>query len=261
MFLISASSSPAGRQRLKMPENNLKPETRIIPQEVPPKFYAQHLKPYEFIRSRAAGKKVLEVGCGDGYGAAYLAGSASEVVGIDYALSVIARAQEKYALPNLKFLAMEATSLSFDAASFDLACSFQVIEHIPADKLPLYLSQIRRILKIGGQFWLSTLNLDHNLKSARTYEKHLAHCKEFRLQEIRGLLADFFPTVKIYGLHLGLKHRLFLGLKRSGVLNFLPQKYNPVARFYQNITTADFKITSKNLKKAIDFICVCTYEL
>ena len=48
-----------------------KPETRIIPSEVPPKFYAQHLKPYTLIARAAYGKKVLEVGCGDGFGSAF----------------------------------------------------------------------------------------------------------------------------------------------------------------------------------------------
>ena len=52
-----------------------KPETRIIPEETDRKFFFQHLKPYEFMRSRVAGKDVLEVGCGDGYGTDYLSDS------------------------------------------------------------------------------------------------------------------------------------------------------------------------------------------
>lgn len=234
-----------------------KPETRIIPEETPPKFYAEHLKPYEFVIQKAAGKKILEVGCGDGYGSAYLAKAAGEVTAVDYEAGVILKAQNKYALSNLKFLYMEATNLGFEDRSFDIVCSFQVIEHIPEDKLLEYLSEIKRVLRDGGGLYLSTLNLEHNLKSPLTYEKSPAHYKEFKLEELRGLLSRAFPNVEIYGLHLSLRHCFYRRLKRMGIFNFLPAVINPVTKFYNKATTADFKITSQNLRKASDFICLC----
>lgn len=72
-----------------------KEETRIIPEETPAKFFAEYLKPYEFLRDNVRGKKVLEVGCGDGYGAFYLAKVAANVIGIDYENKVILQAQNK----------------------------------------------------------------------------------------------------------------------------------------------------------------------
>jgi len=52
----------------------------IIPENVPPSFFAKHFKPYEFARKDAAGKLVLEIGFGDGYGAAYLAEAAKKLL-------------------------------------------------------------------------------------------------------------------------------------------------------------------------------------
>lgn len=235
-----------------------KQETRIIPEQVPPRFYAQHLKPYEFLKNELAGRRVLELGCGDGYGLFYLAKITSGAVGIDYEEEVILQARNKYRKANLNFLCMSATELGFKDNSFDVACSFQVIEHIAENKLMLYLSEIKRVLRAGGRFYLSTLNLEHNMKSPATYKKNSAHCKEFKLGELKKLLLGVFPSVQVYGLCLAPKHRFYQRLKRIGVFNLFPRRINPVSRFYNRIATGDFTVTTKNLKKASDFICACT---
>lgn len=48
---------------------NLKIESRIIPEKTGRNLYVQHLKAYEFLGQNAQNKNILEVGCGDGYGA------------------------------------------------------------------------------------------------------------------------------------------------------------------------------------------------
>jgi len=138
-----------------------------------------------------------------------------------------------------------------------MVCSFQVIEHIPEDKLLPYLSAIKRVLKNTGKFYVSTLNLAYAMKSPLTYEKNADHCKEFTLDELKSLLSQVFPDVKIYALHLTLKHRFYQRLKRIGIFKSFPEAINPVARFYSRITTKDFKVVLFNLEKAIDFICIC----
>lgn len=237
-----------------------KEETRIIPEETTPKFLAQHLKPYEFLRQEAKGKTVLEIGCGDGYGSAYLAEAARKVTGIDYEDAVIYQAQNKYIRANLKFMRMDAANLQLTDNSFDIVCSFQVIEHIAQDRLLRYLSEVRRVLKDDGKFYLSTLNMEHAVKSPFTYKKHPAHCKEFTLETLKDILCSVFSKVEIYGLQLTFKHRFYQRLKKMGIFNFTPKAINPVSRFYQKVTTKDFKINSRNLQKGIDFICVCSKE-
>jgi hypothetical protein len=135
-----------------------------------------------------------------------------------------------------------------------------VIEHIAEDRLSRYLSEVRRVLKDDGKFYLSTLNVEHAVKSPLTYKKHPAHCKEFNRQELSDLLSQVFADVETYGLQLTPKHRFYQRLKKIGVLNFVPMAINPVSRFYENVTIKDFCIASKNLTKAIDFICICTKE-
>ena len=57
---------------------------RTLP-DVPPEnyWYRRHLVVYEWIAQRVAGGRVLDMACGEGYGAAVLARTAASVVGLD----------------------------------------------------------------------------------------------------------------------------------------------------------------------------------
>jgi len=229
----------------------------LIPEENDPRFVAQHLAAYALARRFAAGKRVLEVGFGEGYGANYLAETAEEVVGVDIASGNIPRATAKYPRPNLRFLQMEGTTLDFPDESFDVVGSFQVIEHIPEAQLPAYLTEIRRVLKPGGVFCVSTLNLEHNMKPGKPYQKLCYHEKEFTGPELRALLARVFPSVELHGLYLTLQHRLLQRLKKWGLMTWGPAFLNPIARFYNQITVDDFCARPRVSRAALDLIAVC----
>ena len=186
----------------------------IAPEETDARFLAQHLAAYAFTRRFVAGKRVLEIGFGDGYGSNDLADVAADVTGIDMAPGNIPRAQAKYPRPNLQFLHMEGTHLRFPDRSFDVVGSFQVIEHIPEAQLGDHLTEVRRVLIPEGIYCLSTLNLEHNIKPGRPYQKMCMHEKEFTGSELHALLTRFFPQVDLYGLYLTPKHRLYLRLKQ-----------------------------------------------
>ncbi|MFH1772512.1 MAG: class I SAM-dependent methyltransferase [Candidatus Omnitrophota bacterium] len=234
-----------------------KPETRIIPEDVPPKFFAKHFKPYEFMAESARGKKVLEIGCGDGYGSFYLSKYASEITGIDYEEEIILTAKNKYRKDNLNFKCMDTGSLEFNDKEFDIICSFQVIEHIPEGKLINFLKEVKRVLKETGKFYVSTLNVEYDMKPNSQYRKNPAHCKEFNFVELESLLREVFTDIEFCGLHLTKKHTVYQRLKKIGLDKLLPYAINPVKRFYSSVTTEDFVISKDKLNKAIDFICLC----
>ena len=229
----------------------------LEPESTDARFFAQHMAAYAFTRPHAAGKRVLEVGFGEGYGSDYLAQAAKEVVGIELAPGNIPRAAEKYRRPNLRFLQMDATTLSFPDASFDVACSFQVIEHISEPLLPAYLSEIFRVLSPLGICVISTLNLAHNMKPGRPYEKLIYHEKEFTAPELQHLLAQTFPSVELHGLYLTWPHRLFQRLKKWGLNRIGPSALNPVARFYERTSPADFRVSRDCSDEALDLIALC----
>lgn len=229
----------------------------IIPEEHDAKFVAQHSSAYAFTRPFCRARRVLEAGFGDGYGSYSLAEIATEVIGIELAPGNIPRAKQKYQRPNLRFMQMDATRLEFPDASFDVVCSFQVIEHIPESKLPIYAGEILRVLRPGGVAVLSTLNLAHNMKPGRPYEKLEFHEKEFRAPELQALLDKTFPTVELYGLHLTMGHRLHERLKKWGIDRLGPAALNPVARFYAHASVRDFVVTRDVSAAALDLYALC----
>jgi 2-polyprenyl-3-methyl-5-hydroxy-6-metoxy-1,4-benzoquinol methylase len=81
----------------------------------------------------AAPGSILDVGCGEGVLTVEWADRLGDgrVVGIDLDDPKLRAEWEKRSRPNLEFRAEEATSLSFDDDSFDMACATEVLEHVP----------------------------------------------------------------------------------------------------------------------------------
>ena len=139
--------------------------------------------------------RVLDVGCGTGYGSAELAQHARSVTGIDLAPDAIAYAREHYPLPNLVFLSGSATALPFAARSFDLVTAFEVIEHL-SDWRAL-LAEVRRVLHPGGVFLVSTPNKLYYAESRVQDGPNPFHTHEFEFEEFRDALIEFFPQTTV----------------------------------------------------------------
>lgn len=156
-----------------------------------------HLARYEFALQYVHAKKVLDVGCGAGYGADLIASKASEVIGMDICEEAIDYAKQQYKRENVKFCVGDATHLNFlKDKEFDVVVSFEVIEHITA--YFQYLKEIRRVLKDNGILIISTPNKKYHSSG---FEKPLNpfHITEFGLDDFENLLKKHFGNVKLYG--------------------------------------------------------------
>ena len=87
----------------------------------------------------AAPRSILDVGCGEGVLTEQWADRIGDgrVVGIDLDDPKLRAEWEHRSRPNLEFRAEEATSLSFGAGEFELACAIEVLEHVPAPEATL----------------------------------------------------------------------------------------------------------------------------
>ena len=166
---------------------------RVIPGEVEPDLLNEHLARYAFAARLARGRRVLDAGCGIGYGAAQLAAAARRVVGLEIAPEVAAAARARYPHPRLSYLSGDCARLPFAAASFDLVVAFEVIEHLHEwDQL---LAESRRVLAPGGLFAVSTPNRLYYAESRA--EPNPFHVHEFEYDEFREALARHFPHVRL----------------------------------------------------------------
>src|SRR5437867_1617585 len=91
---------------------------------------SRHLVAYGAAQERVRGQRVLDAGCGDGYGTDLLAQTALRAVGVDRSAETVAIATRRYQRPNLVYRVCELPQLMELGERFDVVCNFQVIEHL-----------------------------------------------------------------------------------------------------------------------------------
>jgi len=168
---------------------------RVIPGEVNDDLWAEHIARYTFAARYVSGRRVLDIGCGTGYGVAELSHTARAIIGIDSAHEAVHYAREHYMLPNANFIQASATALPFPGEAFDLATAFEVIEHL--DDWRRLLVEARRVLGPKGIFLVSTPNTLYYAESRARDGPNPFHVHEFEFAEFRDALSEFFPSVSI----------------------------------------------------------------
>lgn len=169
---------------------------RAIPGRIEPDLWNEHVVRYAFAARLAGGCRVLDAGCGAGYGAAMLAVSARLVAGVDVAAEAVAYARAHYVRPNLHFVQASCTELPFHSGSFDLVAAFELIEHLK--DWAAGLAELRRVLAPGGRCLISTPNRAYYAEARRLAGPNPYHFREFDPQELAAELSRFFPVVELY---------------------------------------------------------------
>jgi SAM-dependent methyltransferase len=169
---------------------------RVIPGQVDEDLWNEHFARYAFTARLARWKRVLDAGCGSGYGSAELARSAATVVAADVSGDAIEYAREHFPLPNLHLIQASCTQLPLPDTSFDLVVALEVIEHLK-DWRGL-LAESRRLLAPGGQFVVSTPNRDYYRDSRGQSGGNLYHEHEFSFEEFCEELRLVFPYVSMF---------------------------------------------------------------
>jgi len=103
------------------------------------------------------GAKILDVGCGTGHQMSDLLQQGFEVLGIEPADNMRAYAQSH--LSDKAVLNASVKKLPFESETFDFVYAFEVFRYLNYEDNLLGLAEIRRVLKKGGVFFGSFVNL------------------------------------------------------------------------------------------------------
>lgn len=185
--------------------------TRSLPEmpdkdKLDPKFYSrtkpephntqfiEAMATYCFIKKFIKNKRVLDAGCGFGYGVDYLSKYAKEIIGVDLITYVVEWAKKHYRRKNSQFLLSDIAHLDFPDNSFDAVCLLEVVHH--TRNYQEVLKEMRRVLKEGGSFFVSTRQ-----KRAGGLKPDPSHVNIFTATEFKDLLLSIgFKDIEIYGL-------------------------------------------------------------
>jgi SAM-dependent methyltransferase len=163
---------------------------------------AEHLARYRWAAQIAPGRRVLDAGCGTGYGCALLAqAGAAEVVGVDIAAAALDSSRP--AMPDrVRLEVADLGRLPYADGAFDLIVCFDVIEHL-SDPGP-GLDEIVRVLAADGVLLVSTPNRAvHSPASPHHHREYLPEELgdelRARLAHVRMMHQDAYLTVAVLG--------------------------------------------------------------
>ena len=152
----------------------------------------EHLHRYIQAARLVAGKRVLDIACGEGYGTEILSRIAASVVGVDISAQAVAHASSTYSSRNISFLVGSCSNIPLADRSVDVAVSFETIEH-HAEHEEMLL-EIRRVLQPDGVLVISTPDkYNHSIKTGRVNEYHV---RELFEHEFKDLISRHFKNCR-----------------------------------------------------------------
>jgi SAM-dependent methyltransferase len=175
-----------------------------------------HEVTWQWAAARLDSRDVLDFGCGSGEGTAAMAAHAASIVGVDVAGDAIAHASEYNAGPNIRYERIDG-GVPWPDSSFDVVCSFQVLEHV--DDPDAYLAEARRLLRPGGLLLLATPDRRTRLLSGQQPWNRW-HLREWDPAGLERLLGRHFDGVEVLTM-TGRRDVLDLELRRTRRLKWL----------------------------------------
>jgi ubiquinone/menaquinone biosynthesis C-methylase UbiE len=246
---------------------------RISEKEKDMAVFKCHHAQYKFTKDYVFRQTVLDAGCGNGYGAYYLSRWAERVIGLDISAEAITYAQAHHQRENIQYVRGHCALLPFHDHTFDMICSFEVIEHIP--DYSGFLAEMERTLKPGGMAVISTPNKQMSFSPVKT-SANPYHLHEFSAEDFKDLLRPHFRGVTLYGqkgseklkeVFQGNRFKRFLAkIDFLGVHRFLPEKvYEKWARILgfaiqKDITEDDYFFVNSEIDTAEQLVAVCKKE-
>lgn len=162
---------------------------------------------YEWLRRNGSGKRILDIGCGNGIATVELARFAEHVVGIDISPETVKIAEQHSKRLGFEsrttFTVMDAENLTFAPGSFDIVSVRGVLHHLDLDAV---LSQAARVLTPDGKaIFLEALANNPIIHAYRRRTPHLRTAWEtehiLRFEDT-AKMRRYFYKVEVRPFHL-----------------------------------------------------------
>ena len=208
-------------------------------------WFQRHVVAYDFVARSLAGARVLDAGCGEGYGTDRLTAVAAEVTGVDLEEPVIRRAASRY--PRARFDAANLVSLPY-------------FEHLHSPQE--FLTECARVLAPGGLLIISTPN---RLTFSPDGMRNPFHTFEFAPEELRATVAQHFSSIELAGTFHGARVRLLEMILRRPFPERLIAQPAPewpgwLRAAVERLRTSDFAVRgesrSQRLERCLDLIAI-----
>jgi O-antigen biosynthesis protein len=167
---------------------------RCVPWAPDHQMIYEHMHRYSFAATFCAGKRVLDLASGEGYGSAILAAVASEVVGVDIDKASVDHSRLTYGTDRVRFI--EGSMLDRNLLtneSFDVVVCFEALEHVGDHGL--LMEVILGALRTDGLVVISTP--DRTVYTDLHGQNNPFHVHELDRREFRDLLGRYFKNVSL----------------------------------------------------------------
>lgn len=199
-------------------------------------------------------KTILDIGCGFGWMEINLLNrEASHVVGMEVSENDLKTAKKYVKNSRVKFEVGNALKLPFKDSTFDTVVSWEVLEHIPKNCENIMFSEVRKVLKKNGKFYLSTPYrsffsnifdpawwLIRHRHYSKNQLKKFAMDNGFKIEKI-VIKGGFWEIVSINNLYIA---KWIFG-RKPFLYNFFEKKQNEEYRKSKGFTNIFLKLIKK----------------
>jgi len=242
---------------------------RIVPAKPEWKAYiAGHRHRYQFAATQfVRGSRVLDAGCGVGYGSRMLGDAgATEVIAVDISDVALEEARRRFAHHRVRFVQDNCETLTQVTGAFDTIVAFESLEHFHQPKA--FLRRVAHLLSPDGVFICSVPNSLLFPPDANGKPQNPFHEKEYTPEELRRLLSEHFEVVTVMAQHLTAAYKL---AKQSALLwanplfrlgNLLQALWGHTFRWNPPVvecTEADYVMREEDQDSAEVLVGLCRY--
>jgi 2-polyprenyl-3-methyl-5-hydroxy-6-metoxy-1,4-benzoquinol methylase len=219
-------------------------------------WFRRHVAVYEWIAAQVAGRRIIDMASGEGYGADLLAARAASVVGVEANPDAFEHARLRYRRANLRF---ERSMVEVYAEPCDAVVFLQTIEHVRDPGA--VLEHFKAMLAPGGVVFVSTPNVLTLAPPGEERSGNPWHVREYRPEEFAALCAAHFAHVELHGLF----HARKLAAHQAAIDHLgwdaIHRRLGLTQRFYDRfvpaISARDFALRAgARIDRALDLVAV-----